>query len=253
MGSLAPGEGEPVVYTWRWCYSVTGLGLLVVLFLATVVPKANRTPKVLLILAPLAVVLAGWFVFASMMGGTSSDRAMFDVMILTLAVGSATLWLLAHRLALGAWYKRLLAAMGIGLGVALVGGLWFGFGADETIDAMVLSGVMMIAMVLGYALAVRGYRSRLAWRFLLFQAAGNVVACLAGALVCVFVLMFIVANGVGSIHIFLMAAVVGGLITGGIVFLVSLPFAILGLYSPFFRQRLILCTPSRPAAEVDNL
>ncbi|MEN6427488.1 MAG: hypothetical protein ABFE13_19210 [Phycisphaerales bacterium] len=217
-----------------------------------VVPKANRTARALLILAPLGVVLAGWFAFALFMGGTSADRAMFDVMIFALAVGSATLWLLAHHLALGAWHKSLLGAMGVGLGVTLVAGLSLGFGSNETLVGTAVVGVMMIVMVLGYALAARGYRSRRAWRFLVYLAVGGAAGSLVSTLLVISVFSLILGNGPGSVRMFLTAVIWGGFMVAGMVFLTSLPFAILGLCSRFFRQRLILCSPPQPASSCDN-
>lgn len=249
---MAPSEGEPVLFSWPWYNSIAGLGLWIVLVLAMVVPKANRTARVLLILAPLGVVLAGWFTFALFMGGTSADRAMFDVMVFALAVGSATLWLLAHHFALGAWHKSLLAAMGVGLGVTLVAGLSLGFGSGEALTGTALVGVMMIVTVLGYALAARGYRSRRAWRFLVYLAVGGAVGSFVGTLLVISIFSLILGNGPGGVRMFLMVVIWGGLMVAAMVFLTALPFAVLGLCSRFFRQRLILCSPQQPAPSCDN-
>jgi len=241
LGSLAPTEGEPVFYTWRWYYSATGLGLWIVLILAMALPKANRTPRILLILVPLAVAYLGWLAFRAAMGGNEHDNILFGIMVCTLAVGSAVLWLLAHRLAAGRWYKTLLAALGVALGVALVGGLSLGVESNEMVLAMVFIGAMMIATVLGYALAAWGYRSRRAWRFLMFQAVGTVGAAFVGAFLMVLIVAFIIQGGPDDVAPFLVGVAAGGLVGGLIVFLVALPFAILGLSSPFFRQRLQMC------------
>jgi hypothetical protein len=243
LGALAPNEGEPVLYTWRWYYSATGLGLWVVLILAMALPKANRTPRTLLILIPLAVAYLGWLAFRAAMGGNEHDNILFGIMICTLAVGSAVLWLLAHRLAAGRWYKTLLAATGVVLGVALVGGLSLGVESDEMILAMVLIGMMLIATVLGYALAVWGYRTRRAWRFLVFQAVGTIGASFVGALLMTLIVAFIIQDGPDNVAQFLMGMVLAGLVVGFVVFLIALPFAVLGLSSPFFRWRLLLCLP----------
>jgi len=245
LGALAPAEGEPVAYTWRWYYSATGLGLWIVLVLAMALPKANRTPRTLLILIPLAVAHVGWLTFRAAMGGNEPDNIAFGIMVYTLAAGSAVLWLLAHRLAAGRWYKTLLAALAVAVGVALVGGLSLGVESDEMVLAIVFIGAMMVATVLGYALAAWGYRTRRAWRFLVLQAVGTVGAAFVGAFLMVLILAFIVQGGSDNVAQFLKTAVLGGLIGGLMVFLVALPFAILGLSSPFFRQRLQMCTLER--------
>lgn len=226
------------------------MGLWAVLILAIVGPRANRTPKSLLVLIPLAVVSLGWFIFRSQMGGVSSDNIVFGVMVHALAVGSATLWLLAHRLAAGAWYRTLPAATAVTLGVALVGGLSSGIGSGEMIAALVFTCVMMVATVLGYALAVRGYRTRRAWRFLAWQAAGTIALCFAGVSIMALILLLIL-GGPDNIGEVLAAVVPAGLIVGVAAFLIALPFTILGLCSRFFRQRLIRClgepSPADPA------
>ena len=250
LGSLAPTEGEPILYTWRWYHSATGMGLWAVLILAIVGPRANRTPKALLILIPLAVVSLGWFLFRRQMGGDSSDHIVFGVMVRALAVGSASLWLLAHRFAARTWYKTLLVATAIALGVALTGGLSLGIGSGETVVALAFICVMMVATVLGYALAVRGYRTRRAWRFLAWQATGTIALCFAGVSIMALILLLIL-GGPDNIGEVLVAVTAAGLTVGVAAFLIALPFTILGLCSSFFRQRLIRClgepSPADPA------
>jgi MFS family permease len=174
------------------------------------------------------------------MGGNQSDNIQFGIMIHTLAVGSAVLWLLAHRCAACGRRRILAAAMVVALAVGLVSGLSMGIGSGETLIATAFVAVIMIATVLGYALAVRGYHARRAWRFLVWQAVGTVALSLTGVLI-VALISLLILGGAGSTGVFLVFVILGGLITGFIAFLIALPFTILGLCSPFFRQRLIRC------------
>lgn len=226
------------------------MGLWVVLLLALAGPKANRTPKALLILIPLAVVSLGWFVFRVQMGGNQSDNVQFRIMIHALAIGSAVLWLLAHWFATGGWYKTLLAAA-VASGVAVVAGLSLGMDSGERLIAMAFIAVMMAATILGYALALCGYRARRAWRFLAWQAVGTITFSFAAVFLTALIPFFILDNGLGSLGKFLMFMIPAGLVIGVVAFLIALPFAILGLYCPFFRRRLILClgepSPMGPA------
>lgn len=228
---------------------MTGLGLWLVLILVMIVPKANRTPKTLLILVPLVTVYFGGAAARSQMDENLLDSVVFSIMVYTLAVGSAVLLLLAHRLAARAWYKTLLAAIGIALGIALVGGLSLGVGSYVMISTSVLMGVMMLATVAGYALGARGYGARRTWRFFALQAAGTFVVSLAGVFVGALILLTVIGGGPDGVAWFIASVVIGGLAMGLIVFLITVPFTILGLTSPFFRQRLILLlTPSSLAA-----
>lgn len=243
LGSLAPNEGEPIFHTWRWYHSVTGLGLWIVLVLAIVLPKANRRPKALLILVPLAAVVAGWRFFAAIVGGSSGDRAVFDIVIYSLAIGSAVLWLLAHRFAGGSRRRALLAALGVGLTVSLIGGLSLGFESTQMLGGAVFIGVMMVATILGYASAVWAYRGHRAGRFLAFHVVGTLGASLVGMCLTLLVMTLLLDSGPNGFDGFVEAAIAGGFIAGFMVLLIALPFAILGLANPFFRQRLRMCLP----------
>jgi len=64
-------------------------------------------------------------------------------------------------------------------------------------------GIMMITSVPGYALAVRGYHSRRAWRFVVFQAAGNVVVCLVGTPAPALTLLLVITGGARGVDTFL--------------------------------------------------
>jgi len=253
LGALAPTEGEAVFYTWRWYYSATGLGLWIVLVLAMALPKANRTPRTLLILIPLAVAVSGWRFFAAIVGGSAGDRAVFDILIYSLAVGSAVLWLLAHRLARRTWRGTLLAAMAVAVLVAMIGGLSLGIESDEIAFVVVLLVAMMVATVLGYALAIRGSGARHAGRFLAFQAIGTLAAALAGVFLSLLIMTFILDTGPQSLSGFMEAVLVGGFIAGLMVFLIALPFAVLGLSSLFFRRRLLLCLPTKAVSGGNDL
>lgn len=249
LESLVPGEAEPVLYTWRWYHTASGMGLWLVLIAALILPKANRTPKTWLILVPLGIVSGGWLLVRTQMGGNLPDNVVFGMMVHTLAVGSAVLWLLAHRLPPGMWYKTLLAATGIALGVTIVGGFSLGVESHEMIAATVFMGVMMVATVTGYVLAAWGCRARRAWWFFVFQAAGNLAVSLVGMFLGLLVLVAVLDGGPKSVAQFLAAALGVGLGAGLVTFLIALPFAILGLSSPFFRQRLRTCRPQPTGAD----
>ena len=64
----------------------------------------------------------------------------------------------------------------------------------------------------------------------------------------ILVLMAIL-GGPDSVTQFLAAALGVGLGAGLVVFLIALPFAILGLSSPFFRQRLRMCLPQQTGTD----
>jgi len=251
LGSLVL-DGEAALYAWHWWYSVAGMGLWIVLVLAMVVPRANRTWKTLLILVPVATVSLEWLVFSGIVGGRPSEIRIFGVIAHSLAVGSAVLWLLGHWLAGRAWHRTFLRSLGLTVGVTLVGTLSLGVANDRMLIITVVLTLMMIAMVLAYALAVRGYRVRGDRGFFTLHAAGSMVACLVGTFLAAPIFLLITGSSVPSIGSFLKVVVPGGLLLGLLVFLVVLPFGILGVSSTFFRQRLILCLGGKPAEGPDR-
>ena len=115
------------------------------------------------------------------------------------------------------------------------------------IVAMVFVGAMMVAVIVGYALAAWGYGTRRAWRFLTFQAGGTIATSLAGLLLMLLIMTLILGGGPDSAGEFLIAVVSAGLIAGVVDLLIVLPFTIMGLSAPFFRQRLTPCRAGRTA------
>jgi len=242
LGALGPGVGEPVLYDWHWYYSVPGLGLWVVLALALVVPKANRTPGVMWILAPVPLVILICLAIVWISQPVTSDGVMFGAIALSLAVGSAVLWLLGHVLARCPRYQALVLALGITLGVALAGTVWTHDLSQQTIAFAALLMDLMLAMVLAYVPAAHlshgTYRPR---RFLLLLGIWTVVFSAVGTPLW---LLFAWAwnnhwptntawtLGVGA---------GGGAILGAYTFLVSLAFAVVGLRSPLLRPRFFAC------------
>jgi len=255
LGTLGPGTGEPSLYYWHWYYNVPGLALWAVLALAMVVPRANRRREALLILVPVLLVSLVWLVIARVSQPVTSDREMFGVMVLSLTVASAALWLLGHVIANYAPCTRLVLALSIAVGVAVVGALSVTDFSRQTIALPSLLGFLMPALVLGYAAAARmSRRTYRPTRFLLLLAAWTVAFSAIGV-----PLWFLFESGVTAswpthilpvLGVFLLA----GLVAGACVFLVSLSFVLVGLRSPLFRPRLFACLTLPPGpGPADNV
>ncbi len=252
LGSLGPSEGQSVFYDWRWYYSVPGLSLWVVLVVATVLPRSNRTPKVLLIVAPVVVLYGGWLALLKwVLPSTVPPDESFDTVILALAVGSALLWLVGHLLAAGTWRRTLLGALAVMAGIAILTTLSFQFEISAyTLSMMGGLSVPLLAMVIGYAMT--GRRCRTSYRpgkFGFWLAIGMVIPAAAGGLgfmvlQCAF--MGILSANVGVTLVF---GTLGGLLLGAMAYVISLPFLLVGLRSRMFRERLQSCLRLRPAAE----
>jgi hypothetical protein len=242
LGSLGPSTGEPVLYHWRWYHNAPGLGLWVVLALALVVPKPNRTWGVLLILVPVLLANGVWLAAALILKPIASDKETFNLMVLSLAVGSAVLWLLGHVLANRTGRRRVVLALGIAWGVALVGMLFVADFSQRALALPSLLGVLMPAMVLGYVWAGRmSRRTYSSTRFILLLAAGMVALSALGVSLWFLLNFAMSSNWPTHLLLTLGAFLLVGAILGACVFLISLPFVLVGLRSPLFRFRLFAC------------
>ena len=220
-----------------------------ILALALVVPRANRTREAPLILVPVLLVNVIWLTIARISQPVTSDGEMFGVIVQSLAVASAVLWLLGHGIANYAPNVRFVLALGVALSVALVGALPVVDFSRQTIALPLLLGFLMPALVLGYActgrMSRRRYHSR---RFLLLLAAGTVVFSAVGMPLWFLLQSALAADWPTALLPVIGVSLLGGAVMGVCVFLISLSFVLVGLRSPLFRPRLFACLalPSGP-------
>ena len=249
LGTLGPGESEPILYHWRWYYSVPGLALWVVLALAMVVPKANRTREVLLILVPVLLVNLVWLAAALILKPVTSDQETFGVMVQSLAMGSAVLWLLGDGLTHCTPCEAIVLALSLALAVAFVGAVSVTDLTQQTIALPSLLGLLMPAIVLGYAGA--GWTSRRTYRstrFILLLGAWIVAISAVVALLWYSLESAVTGHWPARIIPSLAGFLLIGAILGACDFLISLPFVLVGLRSPLFRPRLFTCLRLRPGS-----
>ena len=255
LGTLGPGTGEPSLYYWHWYYNVPGLALWAILALAIMVPRANRRREALLILVPVLLVSLVWLVIARISASVTSDRETFGVMVLSLTVASAVLWLFGHVIANYAPYTRLVVALSLALAVAVVGALSVTDFSRPTIALPSLLGFLMPALVLGYAGA--GWTSRRRYRptrFLLLLAAGTVLFSTVGMPPGFLLGSALTADWPTDLLPVIAVSLLAGAVMGVCVFLISLPFVLVGLRSPLFRPRLFACLGLPPGpAPGDNV
>ena len=185
----------------------------------------------------------------------TSDDETFAMVVQSLAVGSAVLWLLGHMLANYTGWKAIVLALGITSGMALVGALCVTDLSRQTLSLPLTLGLLVPAMVLGYAGA--GWMSRRTYRpirFLLLLAAWT-VAFSAVALPLGFLLgSALTADWSSDILPVLGVFLLAGAILGVCVFLISLSFVLVGLRSPLFRPRLFACLRLPPGSSpADNV
>jgi len=242
LGTLGPGESEPILYIWHWHYSVPGLALWAILALAMVVPRANRTWQVLPILAPVLLANLVWLVVAWISGPVTSDRETLGMVVQSLTVGSALLWLLGHVIANYTPRQTMVLALSIALGVAVAGVISVTDVTRRTIALPMLLSFLLPALVLAYTGAAwmsrRTYRPA---RFLLLLAAWTVMLSALGMPLWFLLKSAVTGNWPTDLLPLMVVFLLAGSISGACVFLVSLSFVLVGLRSPLFRPRLFAC------------
>jgi hypothetical protein len=246
---LGPDQDAAAVYNWKWYYSTPSLALWLVLLAAFVFFKANRKPRVLLILVPLLILNVLWLLLRQAMGFSSSaDVEMFNMMFYSLVAGVTFLWLFADKLGrYNRWAAFLLAfalmAVFFLLGIVSYLGLEF---SQEALVALIMLAMVGLAILLGFVLA--GWRCRRRYgpvRFMLWLAVWTVAACLVNTLA-LYLLWFIFSEVPVPVFAVLLMAAVFGSVLGLILYAVVFPYMILALCSSFFRERFYVCLRLKP-------
>ena len=243
LGNLCPKDGVAVIYNWRWYYSVPSLALWVTLALSISLVKANRNPHALLVLVPLLIVNWLWLILKKMLGFSSADAEMFNMLFYSLTVGIAILWLLAHKLGNRSRFVTFLLSFTIMAVVGLTGVISYG-GLElsqQTVGALMLLAILVFAMLLGFVLT--GWWCRKRYRpvsFMLWLAVWTVAANLVSMLV-VCSIVFIVHRVTVPIPTVLFLVSVEGLILSAFLYVVVFPYMILALRSSFYRERFYAC------------
>jgi MFS family permease len=257
IGDLGPGEGMAAIYQWRWYYSAPAFAPWVVLLGAMVLFKANRHPRVLLILLPLLIVNLLWFAVVRLLHFPSSARMQFGPVIASYTAAIAVLWLCAHKLGNRNRFVTFLLALAVTAGLCFVGIVsYLGWGfPTEAVAGLIVLAVMVLAVL--FALVLAGWCCRNRYgpvQFMLYLALWTVAVCLAGTLA-FYSIGFIVGEMTVPISTLLLVAVIGGSVIGACIYVINLPYMILALGSPFFRERFYACLrlKSMPSALITQM
>lgn len=256
MGEIGPRKGQASTYQWRWYDSMLGLLPWLALVTAAVGIKANRNHRTLLLLVPLALVILLYrsFLFCvSLKVGssmTSSSQVQFDLLFYPLAIGVTLLWLAAPVLGRRWGAVRILAAVVLMMAVAGLAIVSYGTASsDETVLSMALLGFLDAALALTPAAAARlcrrSYRPVV---FMLWLAVWLIVGSVLAVLGLLAVLML--RNGgpdLGELPRLVQQGMVAGAIFGLFLYVLYLPYMLLGFASPFFRARLQACLNLQPS------
>ena len=218
-----------------------------ILILTIILVKANRTPKALLILIPLLAANLIRFVLKMFLRIPSSQDYLFDLPFVCLIVGISILMLLAHkRPSCNRFFTFLWAvAVSVFIGAAVyLSSCGLTFNRDMMILIMFYL-VGVLAVLIGFVFAAhccRKYYSPI--RFTICLAfctpAGAILAMLVYAAI-VISIMAVTQSLPTSLISMVKLVLVVGLVSGGILYVIELPFIILTLNCSFFRKRFHEC------------
>ena len=226
---------------------VPGIFLWLILILTIILFKANRTPKSLLILIPLLVANLIWFVLKVLLPISSSQVYLFDILFASLTVAISVLMLLAHKRAGCNRFATFLWALTVSVLIGAATYLSYsGLAFNQNMMILIIfyaAGILAVLVGLIFAAhCCRNYYSPI--RFTICLAfctpAGAILAMLIYAAIAISIMA--VTQGLPtSLISMLVQVLVVGLVFGGILYAIELPFLILALSSPFFRKRLHEC------------
>jgi len=238
IGQLGPQQGEAASFDWKWHYSASGWIIWLALILAIAAPKANRDIRVLLILVPLVIVNLLWWLFIRYANMNSTDELEFGVIFNSMAVGVTVLWLIANSFTRFGGAVRFLLSFGTVVIVAGLGTLSY---STEFSSEMALFLALLVFMALTILAAITLSRRLCGGkyrpiRFTLWLALWMLLFSLISTLGFLIVASIITSSGPGLSEFILMFAF-AGLIFGLCLYVLNLPFLILGFAHPFFRVR----------------
>lgn len=256
LGDAGPQLGEAVNFNWKWSYTLPGFIIWLVLILAIVLPKENRNPPILLIFIPLVIVNLVWLAFKKISGMPSSSASQFDTIFYSMAVGIVVLWLLVRYFEKFRGFVRFLLSFVTVVAVAGLGTLSYTTEfSNEVILFLAFFGFLTITILC--AATAAGKLCHWKYRplyFMLWLAVWMLLVSL-----CTTFGFFIVGTVLMSSgswpdipEMIKMLSLVGVTI-GLCLYVLNLPFMILGFANPFFRERFCACLcPNSMTATAPN-
>lgn len=242
IGQFGRKEGAPVLFRWHWYYhaGMTPLWALVILLLA--IPKANRHRQAWLILCPLGLVMLLWHPLVVLFGMGEATAQVVGCTVVSGAVSLAVVWLMGHRLGsrygMATFFRILAIMLGVGALSLFCRGEVDEASAPFAAYAITYS-FAVVSLIIAMMLAGRFCRKRLsAIRFGLWLLGWMLAITVGLAIIVFFAVESFYGGGPRNLVRGLIVVPVMAAFIAGIVYLFNLPFLVLALGSPFYRERL---------------
>lgn len=253
IGQLGPHEGQTVDFNWKWYYSAVKWIIWLALILAFAAPKANRNIQALWILVPLGIVNILWWFFMEYTHMNSTDALQFSIIFNSMAVAVAVLWLVVHYFKGFNGVIQFLLSFATVVIIAGLGTLAYSTEiSTEMALFLILFTLMTLTMLVAITISRRfcgGKYRPISFLLLLVPSMLTVGLVTSSAFFLISYIIFSSGpNSVLEILIFIFA----GLIFGLSLYVLNLPFLILGFVHPFFRERLCACLRLKPVPTALN-
>lgn len=242
LGEMGPEDGAAVSYHWKWYYSALRLAIWLVVILAMVVPKTNRNIQILFIFIPLIVVNILWSFFMKFAKMNSTDALEFSLIFNSMALSITVLWLIAHSLVRYNGTFRFLLAFLIVCIVACFGPLFYytEFSHEMALFSALFAFItltMLIACILSRRFCKRTYRPV---RFSLWLAFW-IFICSMLAMTGFIIVGSIIFPSKPSFFEAAWILLLAGSMCSLFLYILNLPYFILGFTHPFYRKRFCAC------------
>jgi hypothetical protein len=254
FGDFGQQLGEAVTFNWKWYYTAPRFVIWLVLIAALALPKSNRNINALAIFFPIAVLSLFWSIFLKVFQTTSSNAIQFSTMFQSMSLAIAVLWLLSDYIGKFRVFIRFLLSATT---IVLVAGLGtLSYSTSFSIELILFLGVfifMTLAILASIVLSRKLCRKRYCpVRFMLWLALWMLLF-VTFALIGYFIVgSIILSTKLSNILSELLEVTAAGLVFALFMYIMNLPFMIMGFVNPLFRERFLTCLRLKPAAIITD-
>lgn len=246
LGEFGPTDGKPVLYRFSPLYHVQGLIPWLLLPLAFVALKENRTAQAVWILVPIALLVAVYWAVMAVLKLSSGDAVQMNMLFMVMVVGFSLVWLLGERIGNRNRFIAFLLATLVWFGCLGVNLLGVGVG-KTMIAAASMAAILIPPIVLAFVVAALVCTKRFGRFRFIASMAGTLFASLLAVLSAVMLIFSMPAGR--SLSDRLVEVLLASFVISLVCFVGLLPFVVLLLVNSLWRRRLECVTGIRTSVQ----
>ncbi|MBN2182388.1 MAG: hypothetical protein JW715_10780 [Sedimentisphaerales bacterium] len=254
LGDLGSQQDLASVFKWKWHYNLPGFIAWFVLIAAIALRKSNHNINTLAIFLPIAVLNLLWLIFIKVISMPSSAESQYSVVIQSMVIGIAILWLTADFICKFGGFVRFMLSFGIMIVTAGLGILSYSNSFSmEIILFLVLSACMTFALLIAVTISRRFCRKKYSpLRFMLWHVLWMIILGPFATLIFFIIGSLIFSSWPSRLIMQLISVSLIGLVFGLLIYVINLPYMLLGFVNPFFRERFCACLNLKSMPAVTN-